>query len=885
VGDPTGGVSGTGAVTEYTLSAGTWSSGTALSTPLNTYNFGTTVALSANGNVALVADPGPLAPNGGSVIPYALVNGSFSEGNPIPTPAHAAALGAALALSQTGNVALVGDPTGGLSGTGAATVFTESAGSWTQNASLTPVGAPAQFGTSVALSASGLTALVGDPGALITSTPTPTQTGTATLYTFAGSWSAGTPLLVTPNAFTFGMAVALSADGTTAAVGDPNGGFGGNVTVFSIDGTTPATSLSASANPSSASFGAPVTYSATVSGGSGTPTGTVQFSSGLTMLCKATLSGGKGSCSASNTPPGMDTVNASYSGDANNTPSTGTTPVFIKSPSTTQVSVAPTSVTQGMTVTYSATVSPTIGSGTPTGTVAFSTGGTALCTAPLVSGSGSCTASNAPAGTDTITGNYSGDSTYSISSSSTGLTVIALPPSTTQVSVAPTSVIHGATVTYSATVSPASGSGTPTGTVAFSTGGTVLCKATLVSGSGSCTASNAPVGTDTITGNYSGDSTYSASSSSTGLTVSAPPPSTTHVSVAPTSVSHGATVTYSATVSPTSGSGTPTGTVSFSTGGTALCTAHLASGSGSCTASNAPVGTDTVTGAYSGESSYSPSSSSTSLTVNAPQPPPISHGYWLVGSDGGIFSFGSAQFYGSMGGIALQRPVVGIVPTRDRGGYWLDASDGGVFSFGDTQFYGSIPGLGLNPAGSGKPNSLNAPIVGMVPSHDQGGYFMVASDGGVFAFGDAHFAGSCPGIGGCAGAAVAVMPDASGNGYWLVTATGNVYTFGDAPNLGAPGPQSSPITSAVATPDGGGYYILDAAGQVFAYGDATVLGSVTPGAVGGFNPASAIFVTSDNAGYWVSDSLGDVFPFGDAPNYGSMAGTALNGSIIAASGS
>ena len=118
-----------------------------------------------------------------------------------------------------------------------------------------------------------------------------------------------------------------------------------------------------------------------------------------------------------------------------------------------------------------------------------------------------------------------------------------------------------------------------------------------------------------------------------------------------------------------------------------------------------------------------------------------------------------------------------------------------------------------------------------------------------------------------------------------MTATGNLYTFGDAPNLGAPGPQSSPITSAVATPDGGGYYILDAAGQVFSYGDAKGLGSVTPGAVGGFNPASAIFVTSDNAGYWVCDALGDVYTFGDAPNDGSMAGTHLNGSIIAASGS
>ena len=231
-----------------------------------------------------------------------------------------------------------------------------------------------------------------------------------------------------------------------------------------------------------------------------------------------------------------------------------------------------------------------------------------------------------------------------------------------------------------------------------------------------------------------------------------------------------------------------------------------------------------------------------------------SHGYWLVGSDGGIFSFGSAQFYGSTGSIKLQRPVVGIVPTKDDGGYWLDASDGGVFAYGDTQFYGSIPGLGLHPAGSGLPHSLNAPIVGMVPSNDDSGYFMVASDGGVFAFGDAHFAGSCPGMGGCSGAAVSVMPDASGNGYWLVTQTGNVYTFGDAPYYGAPGSTGSPVTSAVRTPDGKGYWVLTANGTVYNYGDAANDGDAT-GALGGLNPASAVFTTSDGGG--VLDRLGE----------------------------
>ena len=109
-----------------------------------------------------------------------------------------------------------------------------------------------------------------------------------------------------------------------------------------------------------------------------------------------------------------------------------------------------------------------------------------------------------------------------------------------------------------------------------------------------------------------------------------------------------------------------------------------------------------------------------------------------------------AQFYGSTGSLHLQRPVVGIVPTADRGGYWLDASDGGVFSYGDTQFYGSIPGLGLHPAGSGLPEQPQRAHRGHgAASIDDNGYFMVASDGGVFAFGDAHFAGSCPGIGGC----------------------------------------------------------------------------------------------------------------------------------------
>ena len=231
----------------------------------------------------------------------------------------------------------------------------------------------------------------------------------------------------------------------------------------------------------------------------------------------------------------------------------------------------------------------------------------------------------------------------------------------------------------------------------------------------------------------------------------------------------------------------------------------------------------------------------------------------------------------------LQRPVVGITPTADDGGYWLVASDGGIFSFGDAGFYGSIPGLGLAPAGSSAPKRLNAPIVGMVPSNDGGGYFMVATDGGVFAFGDAKFEGSCPGIGGCSGAAVAVMPDASGNGYWLVTATGHVYAFGDAVNYGQPGVQNVRVTAGARTGDGGGYWLLYANGTVATFGDATNLGDPT-GIVGGSNPATAIYTTSSGGGYWIASATGSVYAYGDAPADGSMSGQHLNGSIIAGTG-
>ena len=292
-----------------------------------------------------------------------------------------------------------------------------------------------------------------------------------------------------------------------------------------------------------------------------------------------------------------------------------------------------------------------------------------------------------------------------------------------------------------------------------------------------------------------------------------------------------------------------------------------------------PVAAMTLTGRVT------PTDGSNSSPMPLTEQAPISgSGYWLVGADGGVFVFGGAQFYGSTGNIHLQRGVVGITATSDRHGYWLVGSDGGVFAFGDARFYGSIPGLGIAPPQTpGAAHELNAPVVGIVPSLDGRGYFLVAQDGGVFAFGDAKFEGSCPGLANCSGAAVAVMPDFSGNGYWLVNSTGNVYAFGNAPTYGSLGFDGVPVTSAVRTTDGGGYYILYAYGSVALYGDARNFGSPS-GSIGPANPATAIFTTGDGGGYWVALALGGVLAYGDATNHGSMAGSHLNEPIIAATG-
>jgi hypothetical protein len=807
-GTPTGTVSfGTGATTlcTATLSGGTGSC-TAINAPIGTDTVtgtygGDTAFATSSGTATLVVNPAPATPT-------------------------------VTQISVTPSSVTLGDTV-------------------TYSATVTPASGPGTPTGTVAFTVNGsplCTATLSGGTGSCTSTLAPVGTDTIT-----GSYSGDT---------TFGPSAGL----TTLTVAPPSGARPTTTTI--------------TATPSTVSQHQVVTYAATVAPttGPGTPTGTVTFTINGGTLCTATLSGGSGSCTSSLAPVGVNTVLGSYSGDANFQVSSGTTTLTVNgvaSPTVTTIQVNPTSVTFGDTVTYSATVAPTSGSGTPSGTVDFTIGSTDLCTATLSGGTGSCTAINAPVGTDTVLGSYSGDPSFNPSSGTTTLTVA--PPAgarntITTITVTPTTVAFGNTVTYSASVTPATGSGTPTGTVVFTTGSTSLCTATLAGGSGSCQATNAPVGTDIILGSYSGDPNFKTSTGTTTLTVTGAGTTTT-ITVNPTRVTQGASVTYSASVTGNSSllrrarlshfaPLTPTGTVTFSTGSTTLCTVTLSGGAGSCMATTAPAGTDVITGHYSGDANFTASQGQTTLVVLYPP------GYWLVAADGGIFNFGYAKYYGSMGGMHLNQPVVGMAATPTLKGYWEVAADGGIFAFGNAGYFGSMGG-----------RHLNKPVVGMATTPDGRGYWLVASDGGIFSFGDAVYHGSMGGMHlNAPVVGMAATPD--GGGYWLVAADGGIFAFGDAGYYGSMGGRhlNRPVTGMAASPTGHGYWLVAADGGIFAFGDAPFLGSM-----GGLPPAKAVVAVGRDQtglGYWLTGEAGNVYPFGDAPFLGSMAGQHLNAPVV-----
>jgi hypothetical protein len=201
-------------------------------------------------------------------------------------------------------------------------------------------------------------------------------------------------------------------------------------------------------------------------------------------------------------------------------------------------------------------------------------------------------------------------------------------------------------------------------------------------------------------------------------------------------------------------------------------------------------------------------------------------------------------------------------------GYWLDASDGGIFTYPNSGFYGSTGGL-----------KLNMPMVGMAPTADGQGYWLVASDGGIFSYGDALFHGSRGGqplnkpiVG------MATTPD--GKGYWLVASDGGIFNYGTAAFYGSRGgqPLNKPIVGMAATADGKGYWLVASDGGIFGYGDALFYGST--GALKLNKPVVGMAATPSGLGYWLVASDGGIFNYGDAQFYGSTGSIVLNKPVV-----
>ncbi len=351
---------------------------------------------------------------------------------------------------------------------------------------------------------------------------------------------------------------------------------------------------------------------AAVAPGAGTPAGSVQFLSGVSVVGTVSLAGGTATLAVS---PGTYTAN--YTGDGNFLASTAVAATVYPPPvSTVSCSASPNPARVGQPVSFIALI--TTSGGIPSasaagGTVQFTEGTKALGSGSVAGGQASLLVSALTAGSHTIVAQYGGDGYWPAAQASCSETVMPVP--TVTLTATPSTAVIGQAVALKAMVTAPSGTA-PTGQVTFSllspilfAPPTVLGTATLASGAASITVTTLPLGTQNIIVQYPGDTNWTSASASANVTVAKIATITT---ITLTKVQGQLTLT--GTVSAAPGTGIPTGSVQFvdQASGVAVTSATLANGNATAVVADAAANTvagRAIAAVYSGDATFQTSTS------------------------------------------------------------------------------------------------------------------------------------------------------------------------------------------------------------------------------------------------------------------------------------
>jgi len=383
-----------------------------------------------------------------------------------------------------------------------------------------------------------------------------------------------------------------------------------------------------------------------------TPTGTVTFSIDGVVAGTGTLASGVATFTepAGNTiTAGTHTITAVYSGDSNFSTATFTgSHTVSKAPSVSTLTVTPGTVYFGQEYNGLGSAYSSVGD-TLTGVITFLIDGTVFCSL-TVDVAATCPAmpfADFPnVGSHVLTTSYTGDAN-NLASTSTPITLTVVPdPTTTSITANNYAPIYGQTLTLTATVTGNYSS--PTGTVSFYDGTTLLGTGTLTAiGNGltstaTFTTTTLNVGTHTITVSYGGSLDF-LPSASTAATITVLPQSTVTTLIGVSNPSYvGLPVIFTATV--TGNNLAPTGTVIFTeafpptTLILQLGTATLVpSGNGltstaTFTTSTLPVGTDTILASFTGSTDFAASNSAPYPEVILPAPVAVADTVTLASS-------------------------------------------------------------------------------------------------------------------------------------------------------------------------------------------------------------------------------------------------------------